>query len=247
MKFAVITDVHGNAPALKAVLEEIDGRHDIDHIYCVGDMIAIGPDSNEVLDRLFSRHDVSMITGNHDEAVLALCKGEAHPLSHCHVKKHHQWIADRMDSKFIDKLASLPRSIQQDIMGHSILFTHYHIASEKIDVPISEDPFSIIVEPSAANMKTLFNTNNADLICFGHHHPVHLFKSDETIYLNPGSLGCSATPFAKYSIVSVDVKGIHVELCEAPYDNREFLHSYEPLKVPEREFILKVFHGNQLN
>ncbi|GIN58170.1 hypothetical protein J8TS2_24890 [Lederbergia ruris] len=72
MKFAVLTDIHGNYPALRAVLKEIDRRDDIEHIFCLGDMIAIGPDTNEVLETLFSRKDVSMITGNHDEAVLAL-------------------------------------------------------------------------------------------------------------------------------------------------------------------------------
>lgn len=76
MKIGVIADIHGNAPALKAVLNEFDLRRDIEHIYCLGDMIGIGPDTNEVLTILFARSDVSMITGNHDEAVLALQKGK---------------------------------------------------------------------------------------------------------------------------------------------------------------------------
>ena len=49
MKFGVIADVHGNASALKAVLHEFDKMGDIEHIYCLGDMIGIGPDTNEVL------------------------------------------------------------------------------------------------------------------------------------------------------------------------------------------------------
>ena len=88
MKVAIITDVHGNASALKAVLRVIDERDEIDHIYCLGDMVGIGPDTNEVLDLLFSRNDLSMITGNHDEAVLAIIKGEPHPDGHIHVDGH---------------------------------------------------------------------------------------------------------------------------------------------------------------
>ena len=49
MKFALITDIHGNAPALKAVLKKMDDRKDIDHIYCTGDIIAIGPDTMKFL------------------------------------------------------------------------------------------------------------------------------------------------------------------------------------------------------
>jgi predicted phosphodiesterase len=65
MKLAIITDIHGNEPALRAVLEELDTRGDIEEIWCLGDMIAMGPDSNEVLEILFARQDVHMITGNH--------------------------------------------------------------------------------------------------------------------------------------------------------------------------------------
>lgn len=108
-RFAILTDIHGNAPALKAVLKEIDERRDVDHIYCLGDMLGIGPDSNEVLEMLFSRSDVSMITGNHDEAILSLAKGEEYPRSHLQVKDHHQWIVDRLDPNFIPKLEKLPR------------------------------------------------------------------------------------------------------------------------------------------
>ena len=36
MKIAVLTDIHGNAPALKAALAEIDARNDIEHIYIMG-------------------------------------------------------------------------------------------------------------------------------------------------------------------------------------------------------------------
>ena len=173
VKIAVIADIHGNAFALKAVLSEIDALEDVDSIYCLGDMIGIGPDTNEVLDLLFTRNDLKMITGNHDEAILALIKGEEHPLSHAHAKEHHQWIADHLAHKFVAKLEQLPRMIHQTIEGKSILFTHYHIKQEKLTKHISKDPFSPIVEPSLENLSSLFGAHQEDLICFGHHHPRH--------------------------------------------------------------------------
>ncbi|EIM07015.1 metallophosphoesterase [Planococcus antarcticus DSM 14505] len=62
---AVIADVHGNIAALHAVLDEIDDNPDIEHIYCIGDMVGIGYETNEVLDLLFSRTDTSFVIGNH--------------------------------------------------------------------------------------------------------------------------------------------------------------------------------------
>lgn len=43
MCIAIITDIHENAPALRVVLAEIDNKKDVEHIYCLGDMIGIGP------------------------------------------------------------------------------------------------------------------------------------------------------------------------------------------------------------
>ncbi|WP_299095753.1 metallophosphoesterase family protein [uncultured Metabacillus sp.] len=243
---AIITDIHGNASALKSVLAEIDSRKEIEQIYCLGDMIGIGPDSNEVLHMLFSRDDIKMITGNHDEAILSLAKGEEYPQSHSHARKHHQWILDRMDKSFIPKLEHLPRIIRQNIEGNSILFIHYQIETGKMKEQISNDPFSSIVEPSVENLETLFKQNNEDLICFGHHHPIHYFRGNKAIYLNPGSLGCNHKPAVRYAIVTVSKEKIEINLEETIYDNSSFLESYNKLQVPERDFILKVFHGNQI-
>ena len=243
MKIAVLADIHGNAPALKAVLDELDARKDIGHIYCAGDMIGIGPYSNEVLTLLFSRNDVSMVTGNHDEAILSLIVNEEYPPSHNDSKEHHQWIAKHLDRSYIPALKKLPRIIQEDIEGHSILVTHYHIEPSKLLDSISLDPFSKIVEPTKNNMVSLFKDYEANLILFGHHHPMHFFENNRTIYLNPGSLGCSRKASAPYSIIDITPDDIQVYFCKAVYEKASFLSSYEHLQVPDREFILKVFHG----
>ncbi|MFD1019640.1 metallophosphoesterase family protein [Thalassobacillus hwangdonensis] len=245
MKIAIITDIHGNAHALEAVLQDID-NHDITHIYCLGDMIGIGPDTNAVLDMLFSREDVSMITGNHDEAILALAKGEAYPKSHAHVRAHHQWIANRIEQPYIEKLSKLPRMITENIEQNTVRFLHYAIADGKLEAPISEDPFAPILDPSLRNMEVLFQTYEEDLIVFGHHHPKHYFKNDKTTYLNPGALGCQHQPVAPYAIVEFSGRGFEAEVVEVPYDNRAFLASYHELEVPDKDIILKIFHGNQI-
>lgn len=245
MKIAVFTDVHGNLPALKAVLEDIDQK-EVSHIYCLGDMIAIGPNTNDVLDLLFSRKDMTMLTGNHDEAILALIKGEPYPESHQSSLKHHEWIAKRLDSKFIPLLENLPRRISMTIDNVDIYFTHYRIRPDKMDAHISEDPFHSIIEPSLANMEQLFKYFKEKLICFGHHHPRHFFSNGKKTYLNPGALGCQPTPHAPYALIDIKNGEYSIEIKDIPYHNGDFLKSYKTLQVPDREFILKVFHGGQL-
>ena len=105
---------------------------------------------------------------------------------------------------------------------------------------------SIEKNPTMENLDQLYKETKYRLVCFGHRHMVHHFVSSERSYFNPGALGCYDKPRARYGIVSLTEKAISEELIEVPYDNKEFLQSYIQLQVPEREFILKIFHGGQL-
>ena len=237
-KIAIITDIHGNGSALKAVLNHIDQDNDIKHIYCLGDLIAIGHETNEVLEMLFSRKDISFVKGNHDEDILNILAGQESTGIQNKIE-HHDWIASRIEKKFLPALASIPWARYETINGKNFLFLHYHLNEEEKFLPINE-------RPTALELDTLYGNLNVDVVCFGHHHIVHHFKSKKRLYLNPGSLGCNHSPLAPYATLQVGDSGqMDVSFLEVPYDNKEFLLAYEQLNVPAKDFILKVFHGNQ--
>jgi putative phosphoesterase len=238
MKIAIITDIHGNSPALKAVLNDIDERK-LDHIYCLGDIVGIGPDSNEVLELLTSRKDISYVIGNHDMAVVAAFYGQEPPVGHQNERHHHEWLAARINSSYIQFIEKMSKQIDQTHLNKRLLFVHYHLNQD-------EQFFGIDRFPSAERLDKLYEGTKYDLVSFGHHHIIHKIKSDTRLYFNPGALGCYEKPLARYGIVEITNEGIKVEPVEIPYDNRDFLKSYIDLKVPEREFILKIFHGNQM-
>ena len=66
---AVISDIHSNVEALKAVLADIEARGDIEQIICLGDVIGYGPSPRESLDLVAEKISVCLM-GNHDYAVL---------------------------------------------------------------------------------------------------------------------------------------------------------------------------------
>ena len=242
MKLAIITDIHGNEPALKAVLSEIDARGDIQEIWCLGDMIAMGPDSNEVLDILFAREDVRMITGNHDEAILSLLSNEGHPESYKHTREHHEWIASRLDPKHAARLKKLPRVIEKEVNGIRILGIHYHIEEQKREAHIKDEPFYRILEPTLENMELMYGDYPADIICFGHNHPKHLFQDERHIYMNPGALGVSKDDKARYGIIDLTKPEATVSIHQVTYDKAAFLEKFETLQVPQREIMFKLFY-----
>lgn len=65
---AIISDIHSNLEALRAVLADIDGR-EVQRIYCLGDVVGYGPEPGPCLDLLMRRAQVTLM-GNHDFAVL---------------------------------------------------------------------------------------------------------------------------------------------------------------------------------
>jgi putative phosphoesterase len=236
-RVAILTDVHGNAAALRAALADIDRTADVERIYSLGDMIAIGPDTNEVLDMLFFRDDVSMILGNHEDAVLAAVAGDD-PGSPGTERIHHFWVASQIVPQFVSALRSLPRRLQPEYEGQQLLLIHYHLTPDGRFAPVDR-------EPTLEKLEHLYAGSTAAAVCFGHHHPVHLYRSTQRLYVNPGSLGCCHEPLARYAILICESTGVHAELRAVPYDNRDFLASYRRLDVPAGDFILALFHGNQ--
>ena len=64
MRIAVISDIHANLPALKAVLRDIR-EQGADEIYCLGDLVGYGPNPREVVDLAMKRFRFTL-RGNHD-------------------------------------------------------------------------------------------------------------------------------------------------------------------------------------
>jgi predicted phosphodiesterase len=242
--FAYFTDVHGNLDALQAVIDDAT-RMGISRFISGGDMIGIGPFTNEVLERLCNLPSIMMVTGNHDEAILALKYGLPHPKSHSHARQHHQWIADQLTDTNVDTLSTLPRELTIEEDGFNFLITHYPFKQGKKESPISEDPFMpIISEPDSNAMKELFKDSlTYNFIGFGHHHILHDFKVKQTHIVNPGALGCNKVAEARYAIVyKTDEQELSIEYKSVPYDQTRLFKAYKELKVPDGPFLMKAFH-----
>ncbi len=75
--FAVIADMHGNLPALEAVLDDLAVVKP-DAIYIAGDFVNRGPQSGAVLERALAL-GLPAISGNHDTWLASMAHGSAYP------------------------------------------------------------------------------------------------------------------------------------------------------------------------
>ncbi|MFC0236071.1 metallophosphoesterase family protein [Fictibacillus phosphorivorans] len=243
--FAYFTDIHGNSDALQAVIDDAT-RMGISRFISGGDMIGIGPFTNEVLERLCNLPSIKMVTGNHDESILALKYGLPHPKSHSHAKQHHQWIAAQLKDTYAHTLNALPRELAFEEEGFHFLITHYPYKQGKKESSISEDPFMPIVsKPDSLAMKELFKgLFTYDFIGFGHHHILHDFKVNQTHLVNPGALGCNKVAEARYAIIYIaDEKELKIEFKSVAYDQTNLFKTYRELEVPDGAFLMRAFHS----
>ncbi|WP_406944305.1 metallophosphoesterase family protein [Halobacillus sp. SY10] len=243
-RLAVLTDVHGNIYALKAALRDIKEQR-VDHLFCMGDLIGIGPFSNQVCEYFYSLKDTEIVRGNHDEAVLALMNGNPYPESRIDVKEHHQWIADRLYKRYANWLESLPRQVNTKIEARTFQFTHYPMDSKSSQQPISEDPFDQLVPPNEENFSQLDELEAETVVCFGHDHDVHHFSMNERVFFNPGSLGCYDEPYARYGIIEIDGRKVRFIKRKVPYPMDTYVEYLNQIDFPRKEVILKIFQKNR--
>src|SRR5688572_19222376 len=156
MRVAALYDVHGNLPALEAVLEELE-REQPDAIVVGGDMVS-GPIPRETLERLRSLDRAHFLRGNADRGVVAIRRGEAEP----RLGLNDKWIAEQLSNEQIDFLAALPQTVtlQVDGLGR-VCFCH---ATPRDDEEIFTESTS---DDLVASM--LEGTKEAVVVC-GHTH-----------------------------------------------------------------------------
>lgn len=118
MRHAVISDVHSNLEALKAVLSDID-RRGIKDILFLGDAVGYGPDPDECAKILFDRC-TSLVIGNHDMAACGMMDAF---MFNPRARFAIDWTASVLSDESRSALAALPLSVESD-EAPGILMVH---------------------------------------------------------------------------------------------------------------------------
>jgi predicted phosphodiesterase len=174
VRIAVLADVHGNAPALRAVLAEID--HDpVDAIVVAGDVVG-GSLVRETLELLSARHEkVHWIKGNSEREAVAAYDGPPPPDDP--PGRAAVWSAKALDRRWRDELNSWPISLSLD----GVCFCH--------GSPRRDDEILTRATPDPVLLDALGGVPER-LVVGGHTHQqiVRTLSSDVT-YANAGSVG----------------------------------------------------------
>jgi predicted phosphodiesterase len=205
MRVAAIYDIHGNLPALEAVLEDI--RHaDVDRIVVGGDIVP-GPMPCETLDCLSDLDvPVQFIQGNGEVEILEQLAGKDPASIPQQFREIVRWTAAQLHPKHKHLLASWPKTLGLEISGlGDVLFCHA--------TPRNENEVFTCRTPED-HLAPMFEGVNASLVVCGHTHMQFDRIVGKIRVVNAGSVGMPfGEPGAYWLLLGPDV-----QLRHTPFD-----------------------------
>lgn len=201
MRVAALADIHGNLPALRAVLSELD-HDDYDAIVVCGDVVG-GPLIRETLELLAARREPTRcIRGNAEREAVAVYDGA--PVSEDPAGRAAAWSAQVLDGRWRDELAAWPIGLALD----GTCFCHG--SPRRDDEIITRDtPDDVLLE--------VLSDVDAPLVVGGHTHQQMIRNVRGIVtYANAGSVGMpyEGRPGAFWMVIDDGVP----ELRETGYD-----------------------------
>ncbi|MDZ4828746.1 MAG: metallophosphoesterase family protein [Phycisphaerae bacterium] len=243
-RIAVISDIHGNLPALDAVFAEIDRLRFID-VICLGDVVGYGSQPELCLERLTGRCMV-ILRGNHEDALLDPTLGESfNPVARVAL----EWTRRRLTPQHLAMVTPM-----RAVFDRSPYLMCVH------DTPVPPAATGYVGDPSTAALA--FRGVDARVCLVGHTHVPMAFHTESercedrlgyldveaTILhpaepyklrpigrhiLNPGSVGQPRDGDPRASFASLDLQEGLFELHRVEYDVREAQRQMRRAGLPD--------------
>lgn len=222
MRYALISDIHGNLPALEAVLADIDRREDLDAVYHLGDLVGYAPWPNEVVATLRERA-IPGVAGNYDSTTATDydhcgCKYEdARQAELSHLS--YEWTRANVSPETKAWLGELPFRIDvRPLGGHTagprLILVHGNpVLNTVYWTEDRSDDFCL-------KMAGQLGARAGDVVAFGHTHKPWHREVGAIHFVNTGSVGRPKDGDwrAGYVVVELDGEAVEVETARVEYD-----------------------------
>jgi putative phosphoesterase len=212
MKITLIADIHGNLPALQAVLKHAQARYATEKILNMGDTTGYGPFPEEVARAIRGAQFINIL-GNYDKKVLSKSKRKEgwQSIKSPDKRQLFAWTYHELSKSSRKFLRTLPESEQIALAGKTILMTHGSPASHTEH---------LLPDTPDARFSELASIAGTDIVLSGHSHQAFSKEVEGVLFINPGSVGRpdDGDPRASYAILTIEGDSISMEHFRIPYD-----------------------------
>ena len=235
-RFALISDIHANLPALRAVLGDFHDRANVDAIYHLGDLTGYAPWPNEVV-ALIRERAIPGISGNYDSTVATDykhcgCRADTpHDEELSHIS--FEWTRSHVTPETKKYLGTLPfrldiRPFGGHVSGPTITLVHGNQTLNTVYV--TEDRSDAFLEKMAKDL----GSRPQDVICFGHTHKPWHRVVEGVQFVNAGSVGRpkDGDPRAGYVLLTTEGSELRVEFVRVAYDTDEAARAIRESELP---------------
>lgn len=236
MRYAIISDIHGNLPALEAVLEDIN-HQGVDEIICLGDIANIGPHPTECIDVIRNLGCVT-IQGNHELYMLGDILPEE--WTTCPTWSPVRWSIAQLKQDHLDFIANLPfkHELPDDGLA-ATLFTH---------ASLHDQFWGFYPEMSEEDAAIGMNGHdNITLFCAHTHRQLYRTYANSVI-INVGSVGMplDGTPEAKYVIATRNKMSWNVEFRRLTYNVDLVMQDFDRVGLQEAGGVITAVFRHQM-
>ena len=241
MRVALVSDLHGNALALKQVLSRI-ARVGADQIICLGDVATLGPEPERVLE-LIHESGALCILGNHDEFMLRpelVADYTSIPV----LVDAIDWCRARLSAASLDLIRSFRATYELQLNEHDrLLVFHGTPTSNTTDLLATTD---------ADTVEEWVGAHRGTVLVGGHTHLQMLRQHRGRLLVNPGSVGMpfkeyvagaapEVLPHAEYAIIDADATSVNVSLQRLTLDKLSLRESVLAVDYPLAGFLAKAY------
>ena len=237
MRYALISDIHANLPALDAVLADIDARGDVQAIVHAGDLVGYSTFPNEVVARLRER-GIAGIAGNYDSTVATGykhcgCRSESvrqEELAHI----SYAYTLDACTAETKAYLGALPFSLDVRPLGG-------HLAGPRLVLVHGTPTLNTVYwtadrdDDFCRKMAAVVDLKAGDVMAFGHTHKPWHRVVDGIHFINTGSVGRPKDGDwrAGYVRLTLGEGEPQVEFVRVEYDIEATLAGLRAAQLPE--------------
>ncbi|HOP32409.1 MAG TPA: YfcE family phosphodiesterase [Candidatus Hydrothermia bacterium] len=228
MRVLVISDIHGNIVTMEKLLKQ----EQYDLMICLGDIVDYGPFPNEVVQMVRENADFCVL-GNHD---FSLAFGTECPGTTDEFREITYNLRDFFDYELTlenaNYIRNLPYTMELNLLSVEILMVHSSPKSPLDGYVTLDQDVNIIKEQ-------MIQERHFDKILYGHTHKSGYITIENTVILNPGSLGFPRGD--RHPTYGIFEDG-NFEIKTLEYNAKKLINVYKDHKVPEK--IIEMLFGS---